>query len=334
MKFSTKLLTVFFLFLILIYVENKVSPKNYSFPRPEEFGISVELEAESTDLTVDQETVLIGIVRNLGNKSVTMKITVYSDQSSFRVIEMNPEWGEEKTLKPFEEIHIIVRLSFKEAGICKVGLMLIMPDKPAASEPIVFNVKEKPASIIDILWKSIPFVIVILLLISIVFVKRVRTTLNTMLSMCYSRFSIHKDETIGHFTIFIFSLLTLLLPMLPEEFVARIFQAYLILLLVGIPILAILDGFLYRRTWLSFIVMFTSFMIAGLMISSIPYFSLKVFLVYIYFGFIAGMMGLSSSLIMLKKKPINLIGVMVLIISIILWILLIFPWFQNIHQMY
>lgn len=119
-----------------------------------------------------------------------------------------------------------------------------------------------------------------------------------------------------------------------EEFVARIFQAYLILLLVGIPILAILDGFLYRRTWLSFIVMFTSFMIAGLMISSIPYFSLRVFLVYIYFGFIAGMMGLSSSLIMLKKKPINLIGVMVLIISIILWILLIFPWFQNIHQMY
>lgn len=330
MKFSTKLLIVIFLFLIIIHVENKVIPKSYSFPRPEEFGISVELRAESTDLIVDQETVLIGIVRNLSNKSITMKITVYSDQSSFRVIEMNPKWGEEKTLNPFEEMHVTVRLSFKEASVCKVGLMLIMPDKPAASEPIVFNVKEKPASIIDILWKSIPFVIVMLLLISIICVKRIRTTLNTMVSMCYSRFSIHRDEAMGHFTIFILSLLTLLLPMLPEEFVLRIFSAYLILLLIGIPILAVLDSVLYKRVWTSFIIMFASFTIAGLIITSIPYFSLRAFLSYLYFGFIAGTMGFGSSLAVLRKKHISIIGIVVLAISMVLWSLLIFPEFQNI----
>jgi hypothetical protein len=118
---------------------------------------------------------------------------------------------------------------------------------------------------------------------------------------------------------------------LPEEFAQRIFVAYLILLFIGIPILAFLDGILYKRAWASFTVMFTSFMLAGLIITSIPYFSLRVFLGYLYFGFIAGVMGLGSSLIMFRKKPIGILGIIVLIISLLLWILLILPTFQNIY---
>jgi len=72
-------------------------------------------------------------------------------------------------------------------------------------------------------------------------------------------------------------------------------------------------------------------MLAGLIITSIPYFSLRVFLGYLYFGFIAGVMGLGSSLIMLRKKPIGILGIIVLIISLLLWILLILPTFQNIY---
>jgi hypothetical protein len=119
--------------------------------------------------------------------------------------------------------------------------------------------------------------------------------------------------------------------MLPEEFVQRIFIAYLILLFIGIPILAFLEGILYKRAWASFTVMFTPFMLTGLIITSIPYFSLRVFLGYLYFGFIAGIMGLGFSFIILRKKPIRILGIIVLIVSILLWVLLILPTFQNIY---
>lgn len=321
---------IFLIFLIIIFIENKLNVET-SFPRPDEFGISVELQAESTNLTAGQEVVLTGIIKNLGNKSLSIRITIYSKQPSPpKVIEMEPKWAEEKMIMPFEEIPVRVKLSFEKAGIYEVGLMLIMPENLAASEPIVFNVKEKPFTLIDFLWNIIPFVIVASLLISIVCIRRIRTTLNAAFSLSYLRILTHKDEAIGHFTIFILILLTLLLPMLPEEFVTRIFLAYLILLLIGIPILTVLDGLLYKRLWASFFVIFMPFTIAGLIITSTPYFSLRAFLVYLYFGFIAGVMGTGSSLITFKKRPIRIMGFLALAISIILWVLLILAEFLEI----
>jgi hypothetical protein len=303
-----------------------------SFPRPEEFGISVELQAEDTNLTVGQEAILTGVLKNLNNEPLSIRITVYSKQPSPpRVIEMEPEWAEEKTLQPFEEMQVRVKLIFEKANTYEVGLMIIMPDTPAMTEPIVFKIKEKPVNAIDILWMNMPIVIVVSVLIPIACIKRIRTVLNAVISACYLRISTNKDEAIGHFTIFILTLLTLLLPMLPEEFAQRIFIAYLILLFIGIPILAFLDGIFYKRAWASFTIMFTSFMLAGLIITSIPYFSLRVFLGYLYFGFITGAMGLGSSFIMFRKKPIRILGIIVLIVSILLWVLLILPTFQNIY---
>jgi len=172
------------------------------------------------------EVILAGIVRNLSNESLSIKITVYSKQPSPpRVIEMEPEWAEEKTLRPFEEMQVRVKLIFEKAGAYEVGLMIIMPDKPAMTEPIVFKIKEKPASAIDILWMNMPIVIVASVLIPIVCIKRIRAVLNAVISVCYLRISTNKDEAMGHFTIFILTLLTLLLLTLPEKFAQRIFVA-------------------------------------------------------------------------------------------------------------